>query len=171
MDIDTNGLIDLERLGRVPHFCVYILIDPRIEGDGLEKIRYVGRTFDLCKRVEQHMSHARRGSKETAKDAWIRELLEVGLQPQLQVLCRCGTLLENKFIEQFFIKFFGRLPSVKLTNGYGLNEKTPGIDEFIQPGVTMWVAYGKALEWFYNQQKDMIDEMVNDLKTLNIPRS
>lgn len=58
-------------------FSIYQLVDPR---DNLP--HYVGYTFSLERRLEQHL--AGDSSHNVKKDAWLKELLSLGLDPLIQ---------------------------------------------------------------------------------------
>lgn len=63
-------------------FVVYGLKDPR---DG--QIRYIGRTVDLERRIEEH---GRRPHWNVGLRRWLEELDERGLSPSAIVLAECG---------------------------------------------------------------------------------
>lgn len=66
-------------------FLVYALVDPR---DG--EIRYVGKCRGyLNSRVRGHLREARETDTRTYKLAWLRQLLDLGLEPEGRVLERC----------------------------------------------------------------------------------
>ena len=59
---------------------IYTLTDPRDE-----RVRYVGKTANPGRRLRSHLSSAKCKGK-TVKDAWVRELLALGLEPVLSVV-------------------------------------------------------------------------------------
>ncbi len=59
---------------------IYGLIDPRTS-----KIRYIGKTRDTEKRLRKHINETKRGATNH-KHNWIRQLLEQGLIPIIEVL-------------------------------------------------------------------------------------
>lgn len=60
-------------------WVVYVLKDPRTQ-----RVRYVGWTFDLHKRLRNHITRAPRES--THKACWIKGLLSAGMEPVAEVV-------------------------------------------------------------------------------------
>lgn len=58
---------------------IYALIDPRDN-----RIRYVGKADEPQQRLSSHVSGCRRENYRSSK--WIRELLDLGLRPRLEIL-------------------------------------------------------------------------------------
>src|SRR5207302_1874057 len=56
---------------------IYVLIDPR-NGE----VRYVGKTVDIDDRLRRHLQIL----ENTHKSHWIRQLLKLGLTPQMEVV-------------------------------------------------------------------------------------
>ena len=63
----------------MPKYSIYALIDPRTDQE-----RYIGVTKDVIGRLYFHMRNA--PWLETPKDAWLLELSQLDLVPELQVL-------------------------------------------------------------------------------------
>jgi len=62
-----------------PVAYIYTLSDPRTE-----EVRYVGKAFNLIKRLRTHISAAK---KETTRKAnWIKSLIKAGLKPEIKEL-------------------------------------------------------------------------------------
>ncbi len=59
-------------------FVVYGLVDPR---DGL--VRYIGSTLDADTRFQAHITEAKGKYSNSKKCNWVRELLEIGMEPKL----------------------------------------------------------------------------------------
>lgn len=62
---------------------IYGLFDPRDC-----RLRYIGKSDNPQKRLEQHIFFARHGSK-SHKDTWIRSLLSTDLEPAIEILEEC----------------------------------------------------------------------------------
>jgi predicted GIY-YIG superfamily endonuclease len=90
---------------------VYVLRDPR-SGN----VRYVGQSIDPALRLRQHIRG--RGVGFDRKSAWIRDVIEHGFMPVIQVVEETTAIdwprIEGRWIERF------RRRGVPLTNG------TPG---------------------------------------------
>lgn len=75
---------------------VYVLRDPRTK-----KVHYVGTTVNPQSRLWQHMSMQYPGN--VAKNAWIRDLIDHGLKPELLVVEECQHIeafaAEKRWIE------------------------------------------------------------------------
>lgn len=82
---------------------IYGLIDPR-NGE----LRYIGKSHKLRERFLEHLS----GKGKTHKDKWIRQLLSLGLQPELIVIEETEDWVEA---EKFYIAYF-RSIGANLTN-------------------------------------------------------
>jgi len=100
-------------------FYIYVLIDPR-NGD----VRYVGLCAHPDGRLYGHISESRT-KKKSAKLEWIRELIESGHAPVMEVLeCvkgkRRAMAVERREIQ-------ARIPTGKLTNRNGVNQKSRAI--------------------------------------------
>jgi hypothetical protein len=78
---------------------IYSLTDPR---DG--RVRYVGKTGDIKKRLYLHISNALNSRKRNHRLNWIRSLVEVGQLPVLSILEE-GTddwqIAEKRWIKNF----------------------------------------------------------------------
>lgn len=85
---------------------IYALIDPRTG-----RIRYVGKTVDLKKRLKAHL----RANEKGPKDRWIRRLQEKDLEPKVEVLEKCA---ESKWEarEKYWIKKMRRKEGSALLN-------------------------------------------------------
>ncbi len=59
---------------------LYTLSDP-ITG----RVRYVGSTFDITRRWNQHIRMARTYGENKGKTRWIQSLIAAGLWPQLRI--------------------------------------------------------------------------------------
>jgi hypothetical protein len=76
---------------------IYALIDPRID-----QVFYVGKTTNPKNRLLEHLGECKiRGSK---KDLYLRELLQIGIIPELFIVDECYT--EKAFWEIFYIHLF-----------------------------------------------------------------
>ena len=64
-------------INALPYY-VYALIDPRDD-----TMRYIGMTRNVCSWLIQHTKDV---SKSTSKGAWLNELAQLGLSPELEVL-------------------------------------------------------------------------------------
>ena len=63
-------------------YKIYALVDPRTED-----YRYVGQTLrTLAERRSSHITSARRGLVKQRVSAWIRDLLNEGLRPEIELL-------------------------------------------------------------------------------------
>lgn len=78
---------------------IYGLLDPRTA-----KIRYVGKTNDLKRRLYQHI-RGRTDQKMTPVRAWIKSLVGQGLEPRMVVIETCDAV-EWEAKEMFWIKHF-----------------------------------------------------------------
>lgn len=85
---------------------IYGLIDPNIN-----KIRYVGQTDDLTKRLQQHMQDG----SNTSKVEWLKSLKTNGQQPRIIVLSEVQDGDNAHEIEYRWI-YFGRQNGWPLTN-------------------------------------------------------
>ncbi len=80
------------------------------------ELRYVGKTDDLKRRVWEHFSSARRGTKRTRHVyCWIWSLLKKGPEPDRFVIRECETEQEALETERHFIAYF-RFIGCRLTN-------------------------------------------------------
>jgi hypothetical protein len=96
-------------------YCViYALVDPRTE-----EVRYIGKTYKGIKnRKNQHVAHAKYGHVGH-KHAWIRILIELGLEP-LVVALEENVLVDNaKEREQYWVSY-------AKSNGWPLTNMTSG---------------------------------------------
>jgi hypothetical protein len=84
----------------MPKWIVYLLVDPR---DG--EIRYVGCTTAPQRRFRAHVAGARYGTMP--KDAWIRELVELGEEPLIELLAGTDNALESIPLEESWIRRLG----------------------------------------------------------------
>src|SRR3990167_5576743 len=85
---------------------IYVLVDPRTQD-----ARYVGWTFNVQKRIRDHISKARR--QRSHKANWLIQLERLGLRPEYMIL-------ETGFndwakAEQRWIRYY-RSRGVDLTN-------------------------------------------------------
>lgn len=95
--------------------CIYLLKDPR---DG--NVRYVGKSVDLKSRLRQHIHDVFRGVRNH-KTAWIKQVLDFGARPiiEVDVIVADGECWKQREIER--IAYY-RSIGAKLTNS------TPGGD-------------------------------------------
>ena len=89
---------------------IYGLIDPR---DG--QLRYVGKSTSGMKRPRSHVSPTHLSKEHTHKANWLRQLLSLGLKPDIEVLETCSSPEELSEAERFFIAYF-RMVGANLTN-------------------------------------------------------
>lgn len=85
---------------------VYILRDPRTG-----EVRYCGETSDPARRLVAHLSKARRQVERgqgDAKEAWLVDLLGLGLRPLLSVVERGVPAAERLKAEERWIALFKR---------------------------------------------------------------
>lgn len=103
---------------------VYGMADPRTH-----EIRYVGKTErTLQRRKTQHLYQARHNSPQTHKVAWLRTLLESGVEPEMVILERVSTQETLDAAECRWIKEL-REQGCRLTNatdgGEGVRNPSP----------------------------------------------
>lgn len=79
---------------------IYVLIDPRDD-----RIRYVGKTDSIERRLSEHIYDGKHNKKKTAKSNWIEEILKEGMTPRLEVL-ETVKPREWKERERYWIQFF-----------------------------------------------------------------
>lgn len=98
-------------------YKVYVLLDPRNQSDNEQQFRYVGQTKQkLEKRLYQHIIKCRSPSqKQRYVNVWIRQLLEIGVNPEIKEMGRFSSksavdAFEQKLIEQL------RARNVRLCN-------------------------------------------------------
>lgn len=88
-----------------PYF-IYGLVDPRTD-----KVRYVGKTYDLKGRLRSHMWCALHPEgvidPESYKHRWIRKLHSLGIKPTIKLLEETIYSQANDR-EKYWIKFYGR---------------------------------------------------------------
>lgn len=89
---------------------IYGLIDPT-----LHKICYIGRTYQLYDRLEQHVDEL----ASTAKGEWIKRLRAANIRPTLVILDHFEDGASSA-IEQWWIEF-GRRAGWPLTNTVGVD--------------------------------------------------
>jgi hypothetical protein len=94
-----------------PYGVIYGLVDPRTE-----EIRYIGKTRkSLSRRYSKHIREAS-DTTRSHKDAWIRQLYYLGLQPTVRVLEEIPEgEAELNSAERSWIQTF-RMAGVNLTN-------------------------------------------------------
>lgn len=95
---------------------IYALVDPRDSA-----IRYVGQALKPKRRLKEHIQSARKqNSKNPHKDGWIRQLLELGLCPELEILEFC-CIEDSPERERLWIKKLGNggSPLTNITEGGG----------------------------------------------------
>lgn len=113
------------KVGRIA--CVYTLSDPR---DGA--IRYVGRTSKpLKKRLCEHVSESKSGSRRSYKCNWINKVISDGFYPVITRISDWVTEEETFDLEPRFISMY-REHGCKLTNmcdGGGVNSGIVFSDE------------------------------------------
>lgn len=103
---------------------IYGLFDPRNL-----KLRYIGQTGDISKRLKSHIKSAKFNKKPLHRNNWINQLLNEGLEPAIEVLEEC-TGDNWKEAEKAWIRE-AREKGLKLTNiveggeGFGSGEKHP----------------------------------------------
>lgn len=59
---------------------IYALVDPETK-----ERRYVGKTYNVAKRVHLHLTAARKGNK-TPNALWLKSLLDRNLRPEVEIL-------------------------------------------------------------------------------------
>jgi len=104
------------RNSEAPCNFIYALIDPK-----LIVPRYVGKTFNLRERFQEHMRIRRR----THRDNWIRKLKSVGLAPMMQILAILPPDEKWQDVEQEYIRRF-RAAGYPLVNGTDGGDGTSG---------------------------------------------
>lgn len=98
---------------------IYALVDPR---DG--EVRYVGKTQAPAHRLIRHLWDARNGLDQTHRSRWIRQLLALGLAPEMRAI----ELVESSAaaaVERSWIASF-RASGSRLTNLTDGGEGAPG---------------------------------------------
>lgn len=96
---------------------IYILIDPRTE-----EIRYVGWTFNTHKRLNAHISNAKR--TKSHKAYWIKSLLDIKERPLLKII-ETGNGDGWQQAERQWISHY-RFLGAPLTNATDGGDGTPG---------------------------------------------
>jgi hypothetical protein len=96
-------------------YCtIYALVDPRTE-----EVRYVGKTYKgIENRKNQHVTHARYGYVGH-KYAWIRILIDLGLEPLVIALEENVSIEDTKDREQHWVSYARK-------NGWPLTNMTSG---------------------------------------------
>lgn len=98
------------------NYKIYKLIDPRTD-----EVRYIGFTIsELNRRLDNHLSESRRFIKKNShKENWIRELLNLNLKPKIELLEECS---ENNWEERekYWISQFNNLTN-KSKGGEAVN--------------------------------------------------
>ena len=90
---------------------IYALIDPRTD-----KVRYIGKTqYSPEFRLQQHIVRASNSKFKTHKDNWLRQLLDLGLMPHVEVLDILDDSVDWESAEQWYIEE-GHLQDWPLTN-------------------------------------------------------
>lgn len=103
---------------------VYTLSDPRTG-----HIRYVGKTSaGLISRVRAHMAPSQR-KRRTIKNAWLNELVALGLRPCAEALEECVSSSELADAERFHIAYWGYI-------GAALTNSTAGGDGCVNGDAT-----------------------------------
>jgi hypothetical protein len=105
---------------------IYGLCEP-----GTKNVRYVGRSSNPEKRLEQHMSQALRYDR-SEKSVWLRTLIERGEKPALLLVEEMSEDDYPPFRELFWIRYF-------LRRGHMLTNRSGG-------GVALSVKIDKALK-------------------------
>lgn len=110
---------------------IYKLIDPRDNN-----VKYIGKTFNLKKRLSEHISEAKtRKGMKTKKENWILKLISLGLKPIINLIAEVPTT-EYEYWETFYIKKHKDEFEVKLLNwdenGAGMKNK---LKSFSQKGL------------------------------------
>src|SRR5271163_2259633 len=88
-------------------FYVYGLIDPITE-----ELRYVGSTYRLNKRYNEHISQLK---KNSYKNNWIKQLLSQNIKPEMFIIEECETEEEMYKAEEWHIIYFKQM-ECRLTN-------------------------------------------------------
>lgn len=101
---------------------IYILRDPRSD-----EIRYVGKADNLDVRLSQHLSGARKGKRKNKRNAWIRSVLEEGVEPVIEKIDEVNEE-EWQAIEAAYIQFY-------LSEGNRLVNGTMGGDGMSNPSL------------------------------------
>ncbi len=100
---------------------IYVLRDPRFEY--LNQVRYVGWTFDVNRRLRDHIKSARREYTYRAK--WIKKLETLGLKPILEII-DIGYGETWQAVEQRWIAYYRDLVGDRLTNTTTGGDGVPG---------------------------------------------
>lgn len=115
---------------RVPYVFnfVYRLTDPRISD--IKRVRYIGVTTDLNKRFFKHLQCS--PTDNAAKNAWIKELQEEGLTPNMEIEQTFktwkGDRIEPLKVEAKWIHYYSDL-GVDLLNLQIRERETIDVDE------------------------------------------
>lgn len=88
---------------------IYGLVDPRTD-----ELRYVGKSNDPVRRTYNHITDAKK--KFTYRDRWIKQLLDLGLKPKLEILEDGIKDKDWNEIERWWI-FMAKACGHRLTNG------------------------------------------------------
>jgi len=107
-----------ERITNQAPYTIYALTEPG-ETDVLvvARIRYIGKAKNPDRRLREHLTSARRGSRRYCYN-WIRQLVAAGFVPNLEVLCTVNAVDASK-VEKETIARLHMLgaPLTNLTDG------------------------------------------------------
>lgn len=90
-------------------YYIYALIDPTDN-----RIRYIGKTNNLDKRLSKHISEYKKQGFWTPKNQWIKSLLDKNVKPQIQPLLETTQEEVNKYEIEYIKKYRELIPD--LTN-------------------------------------------------------
>ncbi len=94
-------------------WLIYTLKNPRVP----DRVRYVGRTVNTERRMENHIGYAIRLPHKTPAYSWILSLLSMGLMPLMEVVeSDADDRAEQKWIDYY--RAIGA-PLLNVTNGGG----------------------------------------------------
>lgn len=124
---------------------IYGLKDPRDN-----KIRYVGWTKDIKKRLINHITPSRI-KKNTHKNNWIKQLLSLNLKPEIIIIEEVS--YDNRLQkEKYWINFYGRDNLTNSTDGgegmcgFKHSEKTRKLISELKKGNTNMLGHHHSLE-------------------------
>lgn len=110
---------------------IYTLLDPRDF-----TVRYVGRSDNPVKRLQQHLAETRRCKSTSYKTNWLKKLLSLKIKPIINIMEEV-TLKQWEQRERFWIKYYKK-------RGAKLVNSTDGGEGLINPSISTRIKIGKS---------------------------